>query len=59
MNDSKNIKSFRELLVWQKGIALTGELRLEEESQIEPLITLIHELQRMLHSLRGKLITRH
>jgi four helix bundle protein len=125
MNDDNKFKSFRELLVWQKGIALTKgvyaltqrfpadekfglvsqlrraavsvpsniaegqarrssaefahflsvclgslaelepqliiarELRLAEESQIEPLIDRIHELQKMLHSLRSKLTTRH
>lgn len=125
MSEDNEIRSFRDLLVWQKGIALTKgiyaltqrfpaderyglvsqlrraavsvpsniaegqarrssaefsqflsvslgslaeletqliitkELRLAEESEIEPLIVQIHELQKMLHSLRSKLVTRH
>jgi four helix bundle protein len=125
MNEKNEIKSFRDLLVWQRGIALTKdiygltqrfpaeekfglvsqlrraavsvpsniaegqarrssaefsqflsislgslaeletqviiarELGLAIDSQVEPLIAKIHELQKMLHSLRAKLPTRH
>ncbi|HVR35976.1 MAG TPA: four helix bundle protein [Methylomirabilota bacterium] len=125
MNDYNEIRSFRDLLVWQKGIALTKdiyaltqrfptdekfglvsqlrraavsvpsniaegqarrssaefsqflsvslgslaeletqliivkELQLAAERQVDPLIAQVHELQKMLHSLRAKLTTRH
>ena len=121
MNENSKIQSFRELLVWQKGIELakaiysltqrfpsderfglisqlrraavsvpsniaegqarrssaefsqfisislgslaeletqlviTSELRIAPGEQVEPLIARIHELQKMLHSLRSKL----
>lgn len=125
MNEDTKVKSFRDLLVWQKGIDLTKlvysltrpfpseekfglvsqlrraavsvpsniaegqarrssaefsqfisislgslaeletqliivvELRLAKAGEVEPLIAHIHELQKMLHSLRSKLATRH
>jgi four helix bundle protein len=125
MNDYNEIRSFRDLLVWRKGIELTKdiyaltqrfptgekfglvsqlrraavsvpsniaegqarrssaefsqflsvslgslaeletqliivkELQLAAEPRVDPLIAQIHELQKMLHSLRAKLTTRH
>jgi four helix bundle protein len=122
MNQNDKVKSFRELLVWQKGIALAkevysltqhfpgdekfglvsqlrraavsvpsniaegqarrssaefaqfisislgslaeietqlvivSELRIVAADKIEPLIIRVHELQKMLHSLRSKLV---
>lgn len=40
-------------------LIIAKEHRLAEESQIEPLIARVHELQKMLHSLRAKRTTRH
>jgi hypothetical protein len=46
MADRKRVQSFRDLLVWRKGIELAEAVY---------ALTRIHELQKMRHSLRSRL----
>ena len=56
MDDTDQVRSSRELLVWQKGTELAQVVFSPTQ---DPLIGRIRELQTMLDALHSKLTTSH
>ena len=74
MEPTTKIKSYKDLLVWQKALSLvklsykatkefpadiSTELGFVNPDNAQPLFNLIEEFQKMLNSLRTKLAAQH
>lgn len=58
MSDANGIKSYRDLLVWQKGMSLATELSYCHDPEASQCAAMIAELRKMLATLRRKIADR-